>query len=96
MTLKTFIGGNGSGIISQLVQPAVGLMLAAAVFFFVWNVFNLVIKNDQPEELAKLKSNVVWGVIAIAVMASVWGLVALVTGSTGLVNTNPLIIRTGP
>lgn len=102
MTLKTFIsGGVGSsgpqqGIIASLIQPAIGLMLAAAVFFFLWNVFNVIIKNDQPEELAKLKSKVIWGVVAIAIMLSVWGLVKVLVNSTGLDNTATLNIRTGP
>lgn len=102
MTLKTFISGGASsvgpqqGIINALVQPAIGLMLAAAVFFFLWNVFNVIIKNDQPEELAKLKSKVIWGVVAIAAMLSVWGLVRVLVSSTGLDNTATINIRTGP
>lgn len=102
MTLKTFISGGAGpsgpeqGIISSLVQPVIGLMLAAAVFFFLWNVFNVIIKNDQPEELAKLKSKVIWGLVAITAMLSVWGLVRVLVSSTGLDNTATINIRTGP
>lgn len=102
MDLKTFIsGGAGSvgphqGIIGSLLNPVIGLMVAAAVFFFIWNVFNVILKNDQPEELAKFKSKVIWGVVAIATMLSVWGLVRVLVKSTGLDNTATINIRTGP
>ena len=102
MTLKTLIiGGVGAegphqGIIGSIIQPAVELMFAAAVVFFLWNIFMAIIKSDQPAEREKFKSKVGWGIIAIAVMASVWGLVALVLGSTGLDTSSTLNIRTGP
>lgn len=99
MTLKTLITGGGSatsGIISQVVQPLVALVFAAAVFFFIWNVFMVITKSDQPEELANLKSRVVWGVVAIGVMASVWGLVRIVISSTGLNPGSVINVRTGP
>lgn len=84
------------GIIDQLVQPAVNLMLAAAVFFFLWNVFKLITKASQEEERAKFKSQIMWGLVAIAVMVSVWGLVAVLLSSTGLDTTATINVRTGP
>ena len=105
MTLKTLISGgidpvtgiNHPGIIVQLVTPVVQLMFAAAVFFFLWNVFKLITVADQPKEMAEFKSRIMWGIIAIAVMASMWGLVTVIMGSTGLdLNSAALNIRTGP
>lgn len=97
MTLKTFIIGDAThtGLIAQIVEPVIGLMLAAAIFFFIWNVFKVITQSNKPDELAQLKSRVIWGLVAIAAMASVWGLVNLILGSTGL-NTGAVIdIRTG-
>lgn len=44
-------------------------------------------KSGQPEEAAKMKSKALWGVIGIAVMVSMWGLVNFITGSLLLSNT---------
>lgn len=98
MTLKTFISGDAThtGLIAQIVQPLIGLMFAAAIFFFIWNVFKVVTQSNKPDELAELKSRVVWGLVAIAAMASVWGLVALFLGSTGLDTGAVINVRTGP
>ena len=70
-----------NSIISNFITPAIGLIFSAAVVFFLWNMMEVIRKSDQPEELAKFKSKAVWGIVAIAVMASMWGLVNFVTVS---------------
>lgn len=98
MDLKTFISGDATathpGILSQIVQPIIGLIFTLAIFFFLWNVFLIVTKSDQAEEREKLKSRVVWGLVAIVVMLSVWGLVRVVLRSSGLERNPDIIIRT--
>ena len=71
-------------IISSLITPLFSLFLAAAVVFFLWNIMGVIQKSAQPEELAKMKEKAIWGVVAIAVMVSMWGLVNFFTGSLKL------------
>lgn len=73
--------GLVSFIITSFITPAVTLIFSAAVVFFLWNMMEVIRKSDQPEELEKFKSKAVWGIIAIAVMSSMWGLVNFVTSS---------------
>lgn len=77
-------------LIGALIGPLFSLFLGAAVVFFLWNIMGIIRKSDQPEELAKMKERVIWGVVAIAVMVSVWGLVNFFTGSLKLDTTTPL------
>ena len=72
---------------STLITPLFSLFLGAAVVFFLWNMMGVIQKNDQPEELAKMKEKAIWGIIAIAVMVSMWGLVNFFAGSLRLTNT---------
>lgn len=83
-------------LIGGLVKPLFGLFLGAAVVFFLWNIFGIIRKSDQPEELANLKARAVWGVVAIAVMVSMWGLVNFITSSLQLDTSTNIEIRTGP
>ncbi|MBI5078190.1 MAG: hypothetical protein HZB11_02390 [Candidatus Yonathbacteria bacterium] len=76
-------------IISTLIKPTFSLFLGAAVVFFLWNMMGVIRKSDQPEELAKMKEKAIWGIVAIAVMVSMWGLVNFFTGSLKLSN-NPV------
>lgn len=79
--------GLVSFIINNFITPAITLLVGAAVVFFLWNIFNLIRKSDQPDEIAKLKSQASWGIIAITVMLSVWGLVNFVINSFSPNNT---------
>lgn len=68
-------------IMISIIRPLIWLIMGLAVVYFLWNVAESIRKSDQPGELAKFKSNAFWGIVAIAVMASLWGLVNI------LVNT---------
>ena len=77
MDFKGFI----NFLIQTFITPLFGLMLGAAVVFFMWNIFGVIKSGDKPEELAKMKQKAMWGAIAIAVMVSMWGLVNFITGT---------------
>lgn len=71
-------------LVSDFVRPAVWLIMSLAVVYFLWNIAEVIRKSDQPDELAKLKGKIVWGIVALFVMTAMWGLVNI------LVNTfNP-------
>ncbi len=73
--------GFVDSIIINVARPIAGLILALAIFYLIWNVSEVIRKSDQPEERAKLKSKVLWGLIAITVMSSLWGLVYIITNT---------------
>ncbi len=77
MDFKGFIGL----IINNLIQPIVLLISSLAVVYFLWSIAEVIRKGDQPEELSKLKEKAVWGIIAIAIMFSLWGLVTILTNT---------------
>jgi hypothetical protein len=81
----TYISGILSalaGWINMLVPLLIGL--AVVVFFvglvkYIWG---------GAEAKASAISSMVWGVIAIAVMVSIWGLVGLLAGMAGVENVS--------
>jgi hypothetical protein len=78
--LITFLGTN-------FIVPASKLVLGAAVVFFLWNIFQVVKNAGDEKELQKFKQKAVWGIVGIAVMVSMWGLVNFLTSSANLDNT---------
>ncbi len=80
---------NATGIviwIQNIIKTATQLLIAAAVVYFLFGVFQFV-KSGGDEEARKAgRDKIVSGVIGIAVMVSVWGLVAWVTNTTGTAN----------
>ena len=68
-----------------LLDRLVVLLIAFAVVWFIWNVIKYTMSEDE-EGKGKAKSQMIWGIIAIAVIVSVWGLVAILQNIFG-VNT---------
>lgn len=78
MTFKEFVSAI---IIRGIIQPITTLLLALAILYFLWNVVQFIRKNDKPEEIEKFKTHTMWGIVAIFVMVSVWGLVQILVTS---------------
>ena len=70
-----------------LLDQLVVLLIALAVVWFIWNVIKYTMSDDE-EGKGKAKSQMIWGVIAIAVIVSIWGLVAILQGVFGVGTQN--------
>ena len=58
----------------QIVNPAIGLMISVAVVFFIYGVVEFVGAADNEEKRSKGKQHIIWGIIGIFIMVSVWGI----------------------
>ena len=69
----------------------VALIISFAVVVFIWGVFKFVSAAGDEEKRKEGKQFIIWGIIGIAVMVLVWGLVQLlynvVATSTGGLDT---------
>lgn len=88
--LSSLIGGA-----KTLLDQLVVFLIALAVVWFIWNVIKYTMSEDE-EKKGAAKSQMIWGVIAIAVIVSIWGLVAILQGifgvnTTGAGNVNRLL-----
>ena len=70
-------------IINDSVIP---LIFALAVVMFIWGVVQFVINSSEEAKKEKGRQFMIWGIIALTVMVSVWGLVAIL-GKTFSVDT---------
>jgi len=71
----------------NLLNVAVPIIIALAVVWFLWNVFQFIVKEGEDKD--KAKSGMIWGIVAIAVMVSVWGLVGILTSTFGTKTVGP-------
>lgn len=77
-----------SSIISSakdLLDQLVVVLIALAVVWFIWNVIKYTISDDE-DKRSKAKEQMIWGIVGIAVIVSIWGLVAILQNIFG-VNT---------
>jgi Type IV secretion system pilin len=62
--------------VGTIINMLVGLLIALAVVWFIWNVFGY-IRAANEEKKAEAAKGMLWGIIGLAVIVSVWGLVNL-------------------
>lgn len=79
------------GIITQLIPIFIGV----AVLVFIWGVIKYVTAGDDSEKRAQARSLMIYGIIAIFVIVSIWGLVAIlqnITDTADQVGPDPIRI----
>ncbi len=74
----------------KLLNSVVPLLIAAAVVFFLWNVLKYINSGDNAEERTQARALMVYGIIAIFVMVSLWGFVNVLDDAFDLKKTVPV------
>ncbi len=73
-----------SGVVNCIVgfmNTAIGLIISAAVLYVIWGAFNMIRSEEKREEG---KQTIMYGIIGIFVMVSIWGLVNILNNTFGL------------
>lgn len=74
--------------IGDIIDVAIPIVFALALLFFLWGLAKYIFAAGNEEAKDAGKRIMIWGIIALFVMASVWGIVAFlqdvfgVTGNT--------------
>ncbi len=73
-------------ILARLINLAIPVLIGASVLVFIWGLFIYMTNVGDEEKQKEGKSIMIWGVIALFVMFSVFGLVNLLIGTFQLNN----------
>lgn len=71
--------------IGNLIRPLVPLLIGLAVVVFIYGII-LLMFSEGGEKKEEGKQYMLWGIIGIFVMVSVWGLVNILIGTFNLNN----------
>jgi len=63
--------------ISNTLQTIIGLLFVIATVIFLWGVIQFIAKSGDEAARNKAKAIMTWGIIGLAVMAAVWGIVQI-------------------
>jgi hypothetical protein len=69
-----------SGTIVNLLVPIVSTLV---VVFFFWGLAKYVLAAGDDEKAKEGKSIMIWGVLALFVMTTVWGIIAFMQNTVG-------------
>ncbi len=82
--------GDAQGIlakISSILSSVIPILVALGVVYMVWGIVQYVIA-DSEEAKGKGRDRIIFGIIGLAVIVSVWGLVAIFINTFGLDKNN--------
>jgi len=90
--IGTFIGcqaqreGTIEGIlckVGQILNLAIPIVITLGILYFIWGIISFVIANDE-EAKKRGRDRIIYGVIGLAVIVAVWGLVYLLLDTFGI------------
>jgi hypothetical protein len=70
-------------LFTLVVNPIVRLLFAAAVFYFIYGVWNYIRKSDDPSERVQGGNHILYSTIGLFIMISVWGIIAIIQKTVG-------------
>lgn len=91
-------GGTLLGIlcrVGQILNAVVPVLIALGVVYFVWGVISYVIGTDEEQKKGG-REKMIYGIIGLAVIVAVWGLVRILTNTFQVSNTGQITLPTIP
>ncbi|MEX2029124.1 MAG: pilin [Candidatus Paceibacterota bacterium] len=81
--------------IADILNAILPVLIALGVVYFVWGVITYMIGSDE-EAKKKGRDRIIYGIIGLAVIIGVWGLVRILTNTFGLQNVQNITFPTVP
>lgn len=88
-SIQNSIGDLFNYISCILSTNIVSLLITIAMIGFIWGVIQMFINPNNEEARKQGKAYVLWGLIGLFVIISVWGLVSVLTNTFGVSNLIP-------
>jgi hypothetical protein len=70
--------------LGRVIDVLVPVLVALALALFIWGLVIFITQSDNDQGRAAGKQKMIWGIIALFVIVSVWGLVNLLQQLTGV------------
>jgi len=74
----------------DILSALIPLIIALALIGFLWGAAKYILAADDPTKRKEGSHVMLYGIVALFVMISVWGLVAILTGTFGITSTAPI------
>ncbi|PIQ68528.1 MAG: hypothetical protein COV91_03680 [Candidatus Taylorbacteria bacterium CG11_big_fil_rev_8_21_14_0_20_46_11] len=75
--------------VQDLIYFIMPIVVTLAVLVILWGIFGYVMHGDEEEKRTQGKQFIIWGIIGLFVMLSIWGLVNVLKSTFSLKNDPP-------
>src|SRR4051812_12196234 len=69
---------------SEIIQPAAAVIFAAGFLLFLWGLMLFLWKSSDGGENAEGKQHMIWGIVGMVIMVSIWAIIGLLDSTFGL------------
>ncbi len=83
-------------ILQNIVDTAIPFIIGLGVLVFLYGLFQFISSAGDEEARGNAKQLIIWSIIAIFVMVSVWGLVNILNGTFNLNKDVAIPVSTAP
>jgi hypothetical protein len=73
-----------TNINNVIVRPIILLLFGAAFVVFVWGVVVFIKDADDENNRKKSQSGIIWGIVGMVIMVSVYGIINVIAGTIGV------------
>ena len=70
--------------IGTLIATATPIVVALALLYFFWGLATYILAAGEEEARAKGRSMMIWGIIALFVIVSIFGIISILQGTFGV------------
>lgn len=70
--------------VTLILNPAIGVVFALATLLFVWGVIEFIKDLNEGKASEEGKRHMLWGVVGMLIMVSVFGIIAFISNTFGL------------
>lgn len=74
-------------VIDQIINPLIPVLIGIAMIVFFWGVIQYVLNAESEEKRSTGRQHMLWGIIGLFIMVSVWGIIYLLQDFFGVVPT---------
>ncbi len=77
--------------IQGMVEAIVPLLITIALVVFIWGIIQYITAGADEEKRSAARSVILYGVIGLFAIVSVWGLVAIIQNTFGVTDTSTIV-----
>ena len=84
-----------------IINPLIRILFALAFLIFVWGIIQYVLQRDSVDAKGQGRQHMIWGLVGLAIMTSVFFIVRIITTTLGIdevqinESTNTINVDTG-
>lgn len=75
--------------LTNLGNTVIEILIAFAVIFIIYNVIRYIVNADDPGKKDPIGKAILWGIVGLFVILSIWGLVRILTNTFRTDTTAP-------